>query len=44
MPELCDHCFTVKTWSVHRVQEAHTLLLHLLWDQVHIALGEDDVL
>jgi D-sedoheptulose 7-phosphate isomerase len=44
MPDLCQHCFTVKTWSIHRVQETHTLLLHLLWDQVHVALGEDDVL
>ncbi|MDQ6891477.1 MAG: SIS domain-containing protein [Acidobacteriota bacterium] len=44
MPELCDYCFTVKTWAVHRVQETHTTLLHLLWDQVHVALGEDDVL
>jgi D-sedoheptulose 7-phosphate isomerase len=44
MPDLCEHCFTVKTWSIHRVQETHTLLLHLLWDQVHVALGEDDVL
>jgi D-sedoheptulose 7-phosphate isomerase len=44
MPELCDHCFTVKSWSIHRVQEAHTLLLHLLWDYVHVAMGEDDVL
>ena len=44
MPDVCDHCFTVKTWSIHRVQETHTLLLHLLWDQVHVALGEDDVL
>jgi D-sedoheptulose 7-phosphate isomerase len=44
MPDVCDHCFVVKTWSVHRVQETHTALLHLLWDQVHVALGEDDVL
>jgi D-sedoheptulose 7-phosphate isomerase len=44
MPDFCDHCFTVKTWSIHRIQETHTLLLHLLWDQVHVALGEDDVL
>ncbi len=44
MPELCDHCFVVRTWSVHRVQETHTALLHLLWDEVHVALGEDDVL
>lgn len=44
MLELCDHAFVVPTWSVHRVQEVHTVLLHLLWDQVHVALGEDDVL
>jgi D-sedoheptulose 7-phosphate isomerase len=44
MSDVCDHCFVVKTWSVHRVQETHTALLHLLWDEVHVALGEDDVL
>jgi len=44
MADACDHCFTVRTWSIHRIQETHTLLLHLLWDQVHVALGEDDVL
>ena len=44
MPDLCDHCFVVRTWSIHRVQETHTALLHLLWDEVHVALGEEDVL
>ncbi|HYZ89033.1 MAG TPA: SIS domain-containing protein, partial [Myxococcales bacterium] len=44
MPDLCDHVFVVKSWSIHRIQETHTLLLHLLWDHVHVALGEDDVL
>lgn len=44
MPDVCDHCFVVDTWSIHRVQESHTLLLHLLWDLVHVAMGEDDVL
>jgi D-sedoheptulose 7-phosphate isomerase len=44
MPDLCDHCFTARSWSIHRVQETHTTLLHLLWDQVHVAMGEDDVL
>jgi DNA-binding MurR/RpiR family transcriptional regulator len=44
MPELCDHCFTVPSWSIHRVQESHTVLLHLLWDLLHVALGEDDVI
>lgn len=44
MVDLCDHCFVVPTWSIHRVQEVHTVLLHLLWDEAHVALGEDDVL
>lgn len=44
LADLCEHCFVVPSWSVHRIQECHTLLLHLLWDQVHVALGEDDVL
>jgi D-sedoheptulose 7-phosphate isomerase len=41
MPDLCDHCFVVQSWSIH---ETHTVLLHLLWDEVHVALGADDVL
>ncbi len=44
MVDLCDFCFVAPSWSVHRIQETHTLLLHLLWDHVHVALGEDDVL
>lgn len=44
LPDLCDHCFVVKTWSIHRIQEVHLTLLHVLWDHVHVALGEDDVL
>jgi D-sedoheptulose 7-phosphate isomerase len=44
MPDLCDHCFVVRTWSIHRVQETQTVLLHLLWDEVQVALGEEDVL
>lgn len=44
MPEVCDFCFAVKAWSIHRVQETHTVLLHLVWDLVHVALGEDDVI
>jgi D-sedoheptulose 7-phosphate isomerase len=44
MTEHCDYSFVVPTWSVHRVQEVHTVLLHLLWDEVHVAQGEPDVL
>lgn len=41
---IAEHCFVVPSFSIHRIQEAHTLLLHLLWDAVHLALGEEDVL
>ena len=41
---IADHCFVVPSFSIHRIQEAHTVLLHLLWDQVQVALGEEDVL
>jgi D-sedoheptulose 7-phosphate isomerase len=44
MAELCEHRFVVPSWSIHRIQETHTLLLHLLWDELHVALGEPDVL
>jgi D-sedoheptulose 7-phosphate isomerase len=44
MGESCDFLFVVPSWSIHRIQETHTTLVHLLWDQVHVALGEDDVL
>lgn len=44
MGELCDYCFTVPSFSIHRIQEAHVLLLHLLWDLVHVAQHQEDVL
>jgi D-sedoheptulose 7-phosphate isomerase len=44
MAEVAEHCFVVPSFSIHRIQEGHTILLHLLWDQVHVALGADDVL
>jgi D-sedoheptulose 7-phosphate isomerase len=44
LAEQCEHAFVVPSWSIHRIQETHTLLLHLLWDQLHVAMGEDDVL
>lgn len=43
LADLCDHAFVVPSWSIHRIQEVHTVLLHLLWDQTHVALGEPDV-
>jgi D-sedoheptulose 7-phosphate isomerase len=44
MVDHCDFAFVVPSWSVHRVQEVHTMILHLLWDEVHLAQGEPDVL
>lgn len=44
LADVCEHAFVVPSWSIHRIQEVHTVLLHLLWDQVHVALGEPDVL
>jgi D-sedoheptulose 7-phosphate isomerase len=44
MPELCDHCFTVPSFSIHRIQETHETLLHILWDLIHVIRGEEDVI
>jgi D-sedoheptulose 7-phosphate isomerase len=44
LADLCEYTFVVPSWSIHRIQEVHTVLLHLLWDHVHVALGEPDVL
>jgi D-sedoheptulose 7-phosphate isomerase len=44
LADLCEHAFVVPSWSIHRIQEVHTVLLHLLWDHVHVVLGEPDVL
>jgi D-sedoheptulose 7-phosphate isomerase len=39
---LCDHLFVVPSFSVHRIQEAHLTLVHVLWDLVHVLRGEED--
>ena len=41
--EVADHCFIVPSYSIHRIQETHATMVHILWDLVHIALGEEDV-
>ncbi|HUF42997.1 MAG TPA: SIS domain-containing protein [Verrucomicrobiae bacterium] len=41
--EAADYCFTVPSFSIHRIQECQVALLHILWDAVHIAMGEEDV-
>jgi D-sedoheptulose 7-phosphate isomerase len=44
MPEHCDYCFTVPSFSIHRIQETHETLLHVLWDLIHVIRGEEDVI
>lgn len=36
-----DHCLTVETDSIHRVQECHVTIYHILWDLVHTLLADD---
>jgi D-sedoheptulose 7-phosphate isomerase len=35
---LLDFCFTVPTSSIHRIQETHVTLYHIMWDMVHTFL------
>ena len=44
MPEFCDWCFTVPSFSIHRIQESHETLLHIVWDLIHVIRGEEDVI
>lgn len=36
-----DHCLVVHTDSIHRVQECHVTIYHILWDLVHTLLADD---
>ena len=44
LAQRAEHAFVAPSFSIHRIQETHVLLLHLLWDELHVALGEPDVL
>ena len=44
MPDVCDYCFTVPSFTIHRIQETHETLLHVLWDLIHVLRGEEDVI
>jgi D-sedoheptulose 7-phosphate isomerase len=37
----CDHCLVVASASIHRVQETHVAIYHVLWDLVHTLLADD---
>jgi len=38
MSGLLDFCLTVPTSSIHRIQETHVTLYHIMWDMVHTFL------
>jgi D-sedoheptulose 7-phosphate isomerase len=42
--DIAEFCLTVPSFSIHRIQEVHTTLLHVLWDMVHVLLGEEDTI
>src|SRR6202795_1305175 len=42
-PEIANYCFIVPSYSIHRIQEVHATVVHVVWDLVHIALGAEDV-
>jgi D-sedoheptulose 7-phosphate isomerase len=44
LAELADYAFIVPSYSIHRIQEVHATLVHITWDLIHIALGEEDVI
>jgi len=35
-----DHCLIVRTNSIHRIQETHVAIYHILWDLVHTLLAD----
>ena len=41
---LLDYCFTVPTSSIHRIQETHVTLYHIMWDMVHEYLQNKSLL
>ena len=43
LADLAEHGFVVPSFSIHRIQETHVALYHIVWDLVHVALGEEDV-
>jgi D-sedoheptulose 7-phosphate isomerase len=42
--EVAEYCFIVPSFSIHRIQECHVALLHIIWDLIHVAMGEEDVI
>jgi D-sedoheptulose 7-phosphate isomerase len=39
--DVLDHCLVVPSQSIHRIQETHVAIYHILWDLVHTLLADD---
>jgi D-sedoheptulose 7-phosphate isomerase len=44
LASICDYPFVVPSFSIHRIQETHEILFHILWDLIHLIRGEEDIL
>jgi D-sedoheptulose 7-phosphate isomerase len=44
LADVAEHAFVVPSFSIHRIQETQVTLYHIVWDLVHVALGEPDVI
>jgi len=42
--QLLDFCLSVPTASIHRIQETHVTLYHIIWDMVHTLLEHPKIL
>ena len=36
-----DHCLIVPSNSIHRIQETHVAIYHILWDLTHTLLADE---
>ena len=43
LQDAADWCLVVPSYSIHRIQEVHVVLLHVLWDTIHMVMGEEDI-
>ena len=41
---LLDYCLVVPTASIHRIQETHVALYHIMWDMVHTFLQHEGLM
>ena len=42
MAALCDYPLIVPSYNIHRVQEAHLQITHMLWDFTHLLQGSEN--